>query len=218
MPAYTDLIHRGFTTVEGEILPVRGMLGHLDKRQVIYVAVDVGTWFTRDTALVAAANVDFSNNSLTYDLRKEHVEHAPRWGGDDPTWFEQFGLSSLPPIIVGPFGNTVSPLMLAAAVQPPHPQEDRPIAPVAQIDSLTSLGDVIGAEAFGTDGPLGHVRDLEIREDGNIAGFVLEHQLRDVPALFLIPQERFSHRGEEHGHLVFDTTASGVRRAELLAS
>ena len=132
----------------------------IDPREMAlrYVGLDVGGWLDRHVALVSADRLRWSREEGVLGGWRAEVtraeveaEEARLTEGSGP-----IDLAALPPVVTGPFGYTISPLLIGAGLMaeaddgaPPRPPgEDRAgdeDAPRAQARALDRAGDWIGA-------------------------------------------------------------------------
>ena len=181
-----------------------------------YVGVDVGGWLSHRTALLSAGLLEW-DDGWRADATREEIEAAEidHEGG--------FDLGALPPLITGPFGNTFSPLLIAAGLRaeaedeaPPHPpiEADGPAGPAVEAEDLTRRLDrwsaLRGTPVFARDGEIGPLIDL-IHDD----------RVWDAAALVVtavtgreeIDWRHVRRRVESGGHLVLsaDMAELGLR-------
>ena len=127
-----------------------------------YVGVDVGGWLSHRTALLSTGLLSW-DEGWQADATREEIEAA------ELDHERGFDLADLPPLITGPFGNTFSPLLIAAGLRagaeeaaPPHPPEGD--GPAVHADDLTRSLDrwsaLRGTPVFARDGEIGPLIDL----------------------------------------------------------
>ena len=154
----TDVYQRGTDIVLGKC---RDMLVDIKDARLTYVYVETGSWLLPSHALFSAARLSVEGSGLVLDATLEEVkertdtqaaegEHAP-----DP--------SHMPPMVVGPFGYTVSPLMAASLVDAFRSRE-RDARPDAEGDSSTMrwFTHLQGLPVFDPWGALGDVSDIVV--------------------------------------------------------
>ena len=117
----------GTVRVEDSDLSVSDAWIDPDAMALRYVGLDVGGWLDRHVALVSARRLAWSEDGWRSDLSRDEIE------GDEARLEEDGGLidiASLPPVITGPFGFTVSPMLIGAGMlaeaedeRPPHPPD-----------------------------------------------------------------------------------------------
>ncbi len=186
---------------EDDRFPVRALFHRAGTRELAYVAIDVGGWLDRREVLVEIERFGRPDDGeWPVALGRTDLEDAPVLeDGDSGT------IDALPPLVVGPFGYTFSPLMMAASVEATaapepsgdpetegRPPETRAHGRLAGIERST---DWLGRAAFGPEGELGPVEDVVV-EDGVLTAVILADETR-------IPLDRL-RRLADQGHAVFD--------------
>jgi hypothetical protein len=139
-----------------------------------YVALDVGTWLRDRSALLAAGALVPREGRWTTAVTREEVEAAQV----EPEGGFRLDRMSLPAILTGPFGNTISPMMIAAGLRaeaaeeaPPTRPGDRDAAPdlaegTPAVDAealtrrLVRWEEWRDAPVFARDGEVGPLTDL----------------------------------------------------------
>ena len=79
--------------------------------------MDVGGWFSSRTAVVQASRLragQDADGDWHVDLTKEELEAAPT--SEERDGGHVFDVASLPPVLTGPFGNTISPALIYAGL------------------------------------------------------------------------------------------------------
>ena len=137
----------GTVRVGDDDMSVAGAWIDVEARAVRYVGLDVAGWLGGHVALVPAERLARWSDGLTTGWRaevdREEVE------ADEARLEESSGpldLTALPPIVTGPFGNTVSPMLMAVGLMsegreeaPPHPPGAEAAAPEAPRDRARAL-------------------------------------------------------------------------------
>ena len=181
-----------------------------------YVGVDVGGWLSHRTALLSTGLLTW-DEGWHADATRAEIEAAET----DPD--DGFDLSDLPPLVTGPFGNTFSPLMIAAGLRAEAEDEALPRPPDAEgppvdADRLTRRLDrwsaLRGTPVFARDGEIGPLIDL-IHDD----------RVWDATALVVtavtgreeIEWRHVRRRVESGGHMVLsaDMAELGLRPSPL---
>lgn len=205
----------GTVRVEAEHLPVAG--AWIDGDRLRLVGLDVEGWLGGHVALVPADRLTWDGGWLARVTREEVEAEESRLG--EP--FGALDLASLPPILTGPFGHTVSPLMIAAGMMaegedeaPPRPPgaADEAETPRSEARSLPRAGDWLGLPIAARHDVIGRgaeagpeVADLLIDAET----FALTHLVVDTPAgRRAVPME---HAGEPRD----GTVALALTRAEI---
>ena len=122
----------GTVRVEGDDLSVSDAWIDRHAMALRYVGLDVGGWLDRHVALVSAERLTWSRDAgarglggWRADLTREEIEGDEARLEEGGGWID---LASLPAVVTGPFGFTVSPLLIGAGLlseaedeRPPHP-------------------------------------------------------------------------------------------------
>lgn len=209
----------GTVRVEGEELPVAGAWLDMDARDLgaralRYVGLDVGGWLDRHVALVPADRLSWEEPppgegapGWRAAVAREEIE-APEARLDGAGEGGPLDLSALPPVITGPFGYTISPLMMGAGLMAEAEDERPPAPPGAGGDA----GDDVGE---GT--PREEARALARAEDWIGAGLDLRGPLATDLVIedLLIEARAAEARGPRVTHIVVD--AGGAARAVPVA-
>ena len=157
MIGFYDLQDQTLHHDSGDTAKIHDLWFDLRTGDISHVLLDLGRLLRPDLALITPDRID----RATWTLRttQGELDRAPRWrepvDGMTPHW---------PPIVIGPFGNTLSlPLLAAQLGQTRNPEPDA----IAQAlsDTTDAATDVISASVFARDGELGSVRDLRIAPD-----------------------------------------------------
>lgn len=201
---------------EDDRFGITALLHDPDTLKVRFVALDIGGWLQRHEVLVAIGRMGVLNIDEGFwatRLTRDEVEAAPRWSHHEPP----ADLSFWPPLIVGPFGETYSPLLMQAALaQGDDPARSAEEAvrqgsaegPAGKDDPafhLALTGDMRGREAFAEDGTVGRIEDVVLRQDPlRVHAVVIE---TDEGDRVTAPLSRLRHLAEQ-GHLVFDMPRS----------
>ena len=119
----------GTVRVQDDDLPVAGAWIDADAMALRYVGLDVGGWLDRHVALVSAERLAWSEEGLTPGWRAEITRAEIE--GDDAR-LEGGGtidIGALPPVLTGPFGHTISPMLIGAGLMSETREEMPPRAP-----------------------------------------------------------------------------------------
>ncbi len=120
----------GTVRVEGDDLPVSDAWIDRHAMALRYVGLDVGGWLDRHVALVSAERLAWSRDAggaggWRADLGRAEIEADEARLQEGRGWID---IAALPPVITGPFGFTVSPMLIGAGLlseaeeeRPPHP-------------------------------------------------------------------------------------------------
>lgn len=158
-----------------------------------HVVIDTGRWFGTDEVLLRIDRFDVPTDAgWPLAMSQQEIEDAPR--------IEEAGggtLGELPPLVVGPFGNTFSPLLFAATQSVPAPPEERDgTGPEARMRHAERLSDWLGRPAFTDGGSRGEIVDMRV--DDRLRLTHAEFSEGDTLSL-----ARF-RRIAEQGHALFD--------------
>ncbi|WP_224814370.1 hypothetical protein [Hasllibacter sp. MH4015] len=127
-----------------------------DSLAVEYAVLEGGGWVTNTDVLVHAKRLrafDEGTRTWTADVSEGDLANAPRLGSDNVV-----DLSALPPVIVGPFGMTYSPILMAAQFLGYPVTKDRPTRDA--VDQLDRMSDWLGSVVFNGEGPIARIVDL----------------------------------------------------------
>lgn len=220
--SFHDLMNRSLST-DGGKAKLREAFFDPGSGQVRYVAVDIGGWLDTTEVLVEAERLAPPREvggPWTLSVDASDLETAPRW--HEGMAEDSVDLRAWPPVIVGPFGSTYSPLLMFEQIiaeqreqeLPPAPEGDRLVRP------LQEVGRWIGLPAFCTDGEIGPVADLLFEVDTNrIVTVVIKPKSgtvavdtagTDDSGHILLPLGSLRHRPVQGTHLVFDTTLEAL--------
>ncbi|SNS53454.1 PRC-barrel domain-containing protein [Tropicimonas sediminicola] len=182
-----------------------------------HVLVDVGGWLSTDRVLVSSELLmppegAEGDDRWRLSLSEEALEAAPRWGGAKEA--EGIDLLKWPPVIVGPFGSTVSPILMYEQIRALQEREEASIASDGRGPQISRdmqrASAWFGLPAFDASGELGRVQDLEFDPDSRrILAIVLEANGAGPDGGREIPYGALRHIGGEGTHLVFQDL--GVR-------
>lgn len=120
----------GTVRVGEDDLPVAGVWLDPEARSLRYVGVDVAGWLDSHVALLPAERLTRWSDGLTSGWRAEvsreevEAEEARLEAPSGP-----LDLSALPPVVTGPFGNTISPMLMAAGLMAETDDEAQPRPP-----------------------------------------------------------------------------------------
>jgi len=180
--------------------PIRALFHDADSRRLQMAAIDIGGWLDRREVLVSLDRFGApGDDAWPVSMTRDELHDAPEWTDDSAA------ASALPPLIVGPFGYTFSPMLMAAGMAtsadrtvPADPDEgnaDLVSRSGGRVKNMERCSDLLGRDAFGPGGNMGKVADLVI-EDMTVTGIITEDDTR-------VPLARLRHIAEQ-GHFVFD--------------
>lgn len=195
--------------------PITDVFLSIQDRRIAYILVDTGSWLEANTVLIKTDHISgFSvdDKSVDLSLSPHQLETAPVLD-EDPS----LPLAHLPPLFVGPFGHTVSPLMVASALAPEAtPSEDHRARSIEnRFDRFHSFQ---GMDVFGKDGQLGQIGDVLISPVGfRIMALMVETGTFLTGHRALVPIEKLRHMADQDTHLVCDITTTELADAPEVA-
>lgn len=177
----------------------------IDDERLRYVGLDVGGWTASHVALVPAERMTWDGGWRAEVTREEVEADEARLRPDSGP----LDLARLPPVLTGPFGYTISPLMIAAGLMaegrdeaPPRPPSEGAAAetPREEARSLPRVGDRLGLPVAARHDVIGRgseagpeIVDLLIDPDGH----ALSHAVIDVGGTWrAVPMEYLGEVGE----------------------
>ena len=193
-----------------------------DDARLRYVALDVGNWLRERSALLAAGAMVPRDGRWTTAVTREEVEAAQ----GEPEGGFRLDMASLPAILTGPFGNTISPMMIAAGLRAEAVEEAAPARPgdrtaavdddAPAVDAETLTRQLVrweewrGAPVFARDGEVGPLTDLILDDvDWRPARAVVAAARGPVA----LPWSLLRRRVAGSGHLVMALDAGHVASA-----
>lgn len=211
----------GTVRVEGDDLPVSDAWIDPDAMALRYVGIDVGGWLDRHTALVSAGRLRWSDGWRA-DVTREEIE------GQDARLEEGGGpvdIRGLPPVVTGPFGYTISPLLIGAGLMagsedemPPRPPGDAEAAdaPRDRARALDRAGDWLGTAVTARGG----VGDMSVSD------LLIEPSERRITHLVIeaaghpraVPAERLGYRATPDAPLTLELTRAEIEAAPEMVS
>lgn len=181
--------------------PIRALFHDETSRRLKAAAVDIGGWLDRREVLVSIDRFGPPDDgSWPLSLVRDELQDAPEWEHADSAAL------GMPPLIIGPFGYTFSPLLMAAGMNA-SAERSLPDAPDsgerAVVESedgrfagLVRTADWLNRDAFGPKGHLGKVADLQLDDSLAITALILDDDT-------ILPMTRLRNMPEQ-GHFVFD--------------
>ncbi|WOI56012.1 hypothetical protein [Palleronia sp. LCG004] len=183
---------------EEAAFPVRQLYFMPETWKLRYAILDLGGWFHADEVLVSVDRFGLpTEDGWPLAMAREELDSAPKVEdtGSDTT--------SLPPLIVGPFGNTFSPLMFAAVqadmtIPDETAADDQAHSPdgSGRVLYMEKVTEWLGIDAFGDAGSLGRIEDLELDDT-----LTFTHALLDDGSRIDLSRYR---RTADQGHALFD--------------
>jgi hypothetical protein len=129
-----------------------------DRHTVDYAVLSGGGWIAHTDVLLHGTRLRaFEPSELVWpaQMGEADLAEAPRIGSDN-----RVDLTNLPPVIVGPFGMTYSPMLLAAKLFG-YPVNKQRAARDAE-ERLERMSDWIGAVVFNAEGPIARIVNFNI--------------------------------------------------------
>ncbi|PZX18897.1 hypothetical protein LX81_00590 [Palleronia aestuarii] len=181
-------------TEEGDF-PIIELFYRPEDRRLRYAAIDIGGWLDHREVLVSLDRFGaLDGESWPVHLDREGLEAAPRWldAPSEP--------SILPPIVVGPFGSTFSPLLMEAqlleSAEESQPQETSALDGRSRILDMDRASPWIGTDAFDDTGRLGEIADVMLSDELVFISVLLDDERE-------LSLDRLRRRADQ-GHLLFD--------------
>lgn len=214
MLTLTDLMSRAAATGSHRF-PVSEVFFNERSGQLRYVALHTGGAFDHDETLVSIGRFSpVGDGDWKVLLPDSDIRAAPGWdSGDAFPHRIPVALESWPPILIGPFGETTSPLMLYAALVEAEESMEQPDVPHhtadARVDKLERVTRRLGGEAFGADGPLGRIDDMLVAP----VGFAITDLVVDGHR---VPYSHLRHMSGEGNHSVLNLDRARLEALPLL--
>lgn len=199
-------------------LPLRTAAGDYPMRDVVFdattgaapfVLIDMGGLLTRSEALIRSARItglSEDGDAILSDLTIDEVNDAPHVATDGSAP----DMTGWPPVIVGPFGTTQSPLLLSAQIFGATPDRTTDLPP--RFDRVT---DWIGAPVFGREGEFARIADFRLDlGSGTLTEAILSIG-EDSHAVPLSAIRNFA--GDEDRYAVTDLSADDLRAGITVA-
>ena len=192
-----DLLSLTATPRDGRF-PVREIFYDPETWRVRYVALGTEGWFDMREMLIGIRYFGLpGDGQWPVEMSRDDVEHAPQWN-EAPS-----SATYLPPIVIGPFGYTFSPMMMAAqwyedrAEQAARDQVQGTVEDsTGRIFRMDQASAWIKREVRGPAGPVGRVSDMILDPDLVMTDMEMEDGSR-------IPLGRLRHVSEQ-GEAVID--------------
>lgn len=203
-------------TVEDDRFRLSDFLLDPDSLRPVYLVLDLGGWLGTDHALVAASlmqSPDPEAGVLPLSVRSEELRRAPHWHEDKGGLSAM--LTSLPPLVVGPFGATHAPLAMAVDSTAGDTVEGDPEAKEA-LTRYERFTDWRHKPVFASDGEAGTLDDmLHDTETGTITHFIVDSDNIESGKLLAVPSNLLRHHAEveKGGHLVLNTSLDALATA-----
>lgn len=194
----------------------------LEDRRMRFLAADIGGWLDVDEIIVSADRLvapPSGNDGWSLKIGHDELRDAPRW--EEGMRLDQVDLSGWPPIMVGPFGGTYSPMLMYEQLADRGRKDsgvalDDQSADRAEGDRLVNrmerASKWIGLPAFGRDGELGKIEDLLFESD---SGRIEWAVIASSEGLFTtqrgeVALSSLRHFAAQSTHAVFDVSRADV--------
>ncbi|ABD54566.1 hypothetical protein [Jannaschia sp. CCS1] len=176
-----------------------------ERLSVEYAVLEGGGWVTNTDVLVHAKRLkQFEVDAMTWhaNMGETELARAPRLGKDNVV-----GLSDLPPVIVGPFGMTYSPILMAAQLFG-YPVSKSATAKDAE-DRLERMSEWMGAVVFSSEGPIARIVNLYIDTE---TMRVVEVKLALGTDMHVLPISAIRSFVRRDGYAVCDLTEAEIKQ------
>ncbi|WP_375257324.1 hypothetical protein [Citreimonas sp.] len=230
LQSFQDLMNRSLST-DGGKAKLREAFFDPGSGLVRYLAVEIGGWLDTTEVLVEAdrlAPPQEEGQAWTLRIAEADLEAAPRW--HEGMAEDRVDLRAWPPVLVGPFGSTYSPLLMFEQMIAEQREHELPPAPDGDklVRPLEEIGSWMGLPAFCTDGEIGTVADL-LFETGThrvvsvaiapktaVSSHSDDEEASDGTTgmddhgRIRLPLTGLRHRPKQGTHLVFDTSLEAL--------
>ncbi|WP_118138302.1 PRC-barrel domain-containing protein [Oceanicella sp. SM1341] len=229
--SYRDLTRCTLLTTDGSRDPVEDLYFDGSRWSLTHIVADTGSWLeSRRTVIGAglAAKPDFETLEWPVRVSQEQIRAAPRpesFPAEERSAEEWglFDLDAMPPILIGPMGETYSPLMLEAQLQ--HWANDEteesearkalPERPSAAL--IRSTNALLGHEISATDGEIGTISDVLVDLDSMTLRHIVVDTGNWLPGRqVVLPVERIEAFDWAGGRTVVNVDREGVKNSPPL--
>ncbi|NOC91896.1 PRC-barrel domain-containing protein [Ruegeria sp. HKCCD6604] len=133
-----------------------------------YVLVNLSVAGGNDPVAFTADTLELGASEVVCALSQHQVNHLrQREGGEDPLAVD---IEGLPPLVVGPFGNAIAPVVMGAVLNDALRQRPQPTPPGSNFRWFTKLQ---GNPVFDVTGELGRFKEIEFDPDTKALRFLL---------------------------------------------
>ncbi|NOD84730.1 PRC-barrel domain-containing protein [Ruegeria sp. HKCCD6119] len=148
--------------------------------------------FTADTLELGASVIEcaFSHQQL-HHLRQRKED-------EDPLAVD---IKGLPPLVVGPFGNAIAPVVMGAVLNDALRQRPQPTPPGSNFRWFTKLR---GNPVFDATGELGKLKDIEFDPDTKVLRFLL---IDGRPDILSFPFAELRNIPDDEHYMVLSTSS-----------
>ncbi|NOD31822.1 PRC-barrel domain-containing protein [Ruegeria atlantica] len=133
-----------------------------------YVLVNLSVAGGNDPVAFTADTLKLGASEVVCALSHHQVNHLrQREGGEDPLAVD---IKGLPPLVVGPFGNAIAPVVMGAILNDALRQRPQPRPPGSNFRWFAKLQ---GNPVFDATGELGRFMDIELDPNTKVLRFLL---------------------------------------------
>ncbi|WP_171230038.1 PRC-barrel domain-containing protein [Ruegeria sp. HKCCA4008] len=133
-----------------------------------YVLVNLSVAGGNDPVAFTADTLELGASEVVCALSQHQVNHLrQREGGEDPLAVD---IKGLPPLVVGPFGNAIAPVVMGAILNHALRQRPQPTPPGSNFRWFAKLQ---GNPVFDATGELGRFMDIELDPNTKALRFLL---------------------------------------------
>ncbi|QHQ35027.1 hypothetical protein [Algicella marina] len=189
--------------------------------RVQFLALDIGGWFSRRSAVVSADRItemSASDRSLKIDLTKQMAEDAPDLhefaGSSGNSWDESYVFPSL---FTASAAGAISPMLLDMSVRPGDVTDDPDPAQAERLERMFPLTEATRSEAFNSEGPVGRVIDfLANPETLTVTHVVVDTGESIAESQRVIPVSAVSRVAKGENHTVLDISKDKIEHGPRL--
>ncbi|WP_170360300.1 PRC-barrel domain-containing protein [Ruegeria arenilitoris] len=133
-----------------------------------YVLVNLSLTGGNDPVAFSADTLELGASEVTCAISQQQVDHLrQRKDDEDPLAVD---IEGLPPLVVGPFGNAIAPVVMGAVLNDALRKRPQPTPPGSNFRWFTKLQ---GNPVFDVTGELGRFKDIEFDPDTKTLRFLL---------------------------------------------
>jgi hypothetical protein len=193
----------------------RDVLIDTAQARIVHAVFDVPWGFSSRYLVVPAQRLEWADGEWSLDIKDADVEgERTEDGGSSDTSVE---IGEFPPVIVGPFGYTVAPMMAGALINSMN-EDAVPVAPTPEVTETPEghwLNRLKGLPLFDTTGALGTLVDIVVDPAGlDCISFTADSE-RGQRAAF--PFDSMRHVAKDGSSIVLELSASPQYSARALS-
>ncbi len=133
-----------------------------------YVLVNLSMTGGNDPVAFTADTLDLGASEIECAFSQQQLDHLhQRKNDEDPL---AVAIEGLPPLVIGPFGNAIAPVVMGAVLNDALRQRPQPTPPGSNFRWFTKLQ---GNPVFDSTGELGRFKDIEFDPDTKALRFLL---------------------------------------------